>query len=279
MALVDSHIHVWDIQQVQYPWLEGNSTILNQNYDLGMLEADRVSAGVTTGVLVQAANSFEETDHMLATAAKHAWIKGVVGWVPLLSPDETLNAIEKYKAQPLIKGFRHLIHDEKNTKWLLQDAVIESLKIVAEHGYTFDIVGTKLDHLKCVLTLSTEIPKLKMVLDHLNQPPIPDRKLGDWGKLLEEVSVNQNLYAKISGLGLTANNPDWNADTLKPFISVALATFGPERVMCGGDWPVALLAGQYGYTWAQYQSVINTLLNEEEEKQVYETTATAFYSL
>ncbi len=279
MAIIDTHIHVWDLDMVSYSWLEGNTSLLNKTYALDQLQADKDAVGITGGVLVQAANNAEETDWMLKTAALNPWIMGVVGWVPLLDPDATLRAIEAYKSNPMIKGFRHLIHDERNTKWLLQEPVIESLRILAAHGYTYDVVGTKLDHLKCVLTLSTEVPELKMVLDHLNQPPIPDRKFGEWGQLLEESALNQNLLVKISGLGLTANNADWDADMLKPFISLALAAFGSQRCMLGGDWPVALLAGNYQYTWAQYKTVINTLLNEQDQRHVYELTARAFYGL
>src|SRR6185503_10107803 len=38
----------------------------------------------------------------------------------------------------------------------------------------------------------------------------------------------------------------WIADDLRPYVEHALACFGPERLMFGGDWPVALLAGDYG---------------------------------
>lgn len=279
MAIIDTHIHVWDLEKVSYGWLKGNTSILNRTYTIEELEPQLPAAGVTEGVLVQAENSLEETNHMLSIAKAKPWIKGVVGWVPLLDPDATQRACEQFQAEPLIKGFRHLIHDEPNTKWLLQERVIESLKIVAAHGYTYDVVGTKLDHLTCVRIISNEVPELKMVLDHLNQPPIPSRKLGEWSQMIEEVAKNPNLYAKISGLGLTANNPDWNADYLKPYVSFTLATFGADRCMLGGDWPVALLAGEYAYTMKQYQSIVHILLDRDKQKQVYQGTASNFYNL
>ena len=28
--IIDTHVHVWDLDKAEYPWLEGDSSILNQ---------------------------------------------------------------------------------------------------------------------------------------------------------------------------------------------------------------------------------------------------------
>ena len=88
-------------------------------------------AGVTHTVLVQSANSYADTEYMFEMAATYPWISGVVGWVPLLFPDVAGRAIERFKKNPLFRGVRHLIHNEADPKWLLQDEVIEGLKLLA----------------------------------------------------------------------------------------------------------------------------------------------------
>ena len=125
--IIDTHVHVWNFNKAKYNWLDGNTTILNRNYDLEEIEEERIKTGITDGILVQAANNFEDTDWMLEVANDHDWIKGVVGWLPLMHPNETAAALEKYKANPYFKGVRHLIHDEEDPKWLLHQAVIDSL--------------------------------------------------------------------------------------------------------------------------------------------------------
>ena len=82
--IVDTHVHVWNFERAQYSWLNGDTSILNRNYHIEELEGERIGASVTDGVLVQAANNFEDTDWMLEVAGKSEWIKGVVGWLPLL---------------------------------------------------------------------------------------------------------------------------------------------------------------------------------------------------
>ena len=53
-----------------YGWLEGDTTIINRTYDLNELSKERVTAGITGGVLVQSANNFEDTDWMFEVICK-----------------------------------------------------------------------------------------------------------------------------------------------------------------------------------------------------------------
>ncbi|HWK07109.1 MAG TPA: hypothetical protein VNS58_25925 [Puia sp.] len=77
-GVVDTHVHCWNFDQAKYPWLEGDTSILNRNYALKELEDGRVAAGVTRGILVQAANNPEDTDWMLRNAEVVHWINGVL---------------------------------------------------------------------------------------------------------------------------------------------------------------------------------------------------------
>src|SRR5882724_1147697 len=92
---IDTHIHVWDPGQAEYPWLKGNTTILNRTYELNELEPQGKAAGITTGVLVQAANNAEDTANMIRTADTHPWITGIVGWLPLEDPKTTARTLEE----------------------------------------------------------------------------------------------------------------------------------------------------------------------------------------
>src|ERR1700754_1689869 len=142
MKLIDTHIHVWNLDEVEYPWLEGDASILHRNYALEELEPARQAVGVTGGVLVQAANSWEDTEWMLQTAEEHEWIGGVVGWLPLEAPGATAQLLEESwggrsgkgeagRAGNLLKGVRHLIHNEADARWLLREPVLESLGLLA----------------------------------------------------------------------------------------------------------------------------------------------------
>jgi L-fuconolactonase len=219
---------------------------------------------------------------MLQVAADNEWIKGVVGWLPLTDTVATENALEeKYGKENYFKGVRHLIHDEQNPRWLLQPAVIESLRILAQKNIPFDVVGVSPQHIETVLEVSQKIPGLKMVFDHLNQPPIKSKeKFGRWGELMKEASQHKNFYAKISGLGTaTSNLENWGAEDIKPYVAFVLEHFGTDRCFCGGDWPVSLLAGSYSKTWNCYKELIGDLVDADESDKIFYANAKQFYNL
>jgi L-fuconolactonase len=172
-GIIDTHIHIWDLDKAAYPWLKGDESIINRTWNIEELEEERKVAVVTEGVLVQASGNFEDTALMLETAAKTEWIKGVVAWLPLMNISATQNVLEeKYLGNKYVKGIRHQIHDEADTKWLLQDTVIESLKLLAKHDIPFDVVAVKPAHIETALEVAAKVPDLRMVFDHLSQPPI-----------------------------------------------------------------------------------------------------------
>jgi len=279
--IIDTHIHVWNFEKAAYPWLDGNTSILNRTYNIEEIETERNAVGVTGGVLVQASNNLEDTDWMLEVAANTSWIKGVVGWLPLIDTAATEKALNEYSNDNYFKGVRHLIHDEADPKWLLQAVVIDSLRILAEKNITYDVVGVLPQHIETVLKVAEKIPELKMVFDHLNQPPMKsNERFGAWGDLMKTASQHKNFHAKISGLGTATANPEqWGVEDIKPYVSFVLEQFGTHRCFCGGDWPVSLLAGSYTKTWTTYQSVINELLNETDREKMFYTNAKQFYNL
>ena len=280
--LIDTHVHIWDFKRATYDWLKNDTSILNRSYLIEEYDTARKAARVTEAVLVQSANNFEDTDHMLEAAATNGWITGVVGWLPLMQPDQTINFLQKkYLSNKYFKGVRHLVHDEPDAKWLLQPDVIESLKILKAHNLTYDMVGILPDHIITAMGVANKVPGLKIVFDHINQPPISTKeKFGVWGQLMQEAATNSNFYVKISGLGNTTKNPDnWTADDIKPYVEFAFEKFGVERCFCGGNWPVSLLAGSFTKTWQIYTEVVSSLLTESEQEKVFYTNAQQFYQL
>ncbi len=274
-------MHSWDLQKVRYSWLDGDTSILAQNYYPLDIEAQLSAANVSAAIMVQAANSIDDTAFMFECAAQYPWIIGVVGWVDLLNPQTTKQQLEAHLQNKYFKGIRHLIHDEPDSNWLLQPNVIKSLEILANHGLPFDVVGVKIEHIKAAIQVAKQIPHLKMVLDHLNHPPIATHEqFGAWGDAIAEAAAMPNFYAKISGLGTCcANFNDWSASTIEPYVAHVLKYFGVDKLMIGGDWPVSLLAGDYETTLLQYQAVIEKLVDSENQEKIYTTNATAFYKL
>jgi L-fuconolactonase len=246
---IDTHQHFWNPQEVEYPWLGPHVAPIFRTFEPSELEPQLRAAGIDKTVLVQSANSFADTDAMLANADSYDWIGAVVGWVPLLDPEETARALDHYLEHPRFRGVRHLIHDEPDPDWVVQESVIESLALLASRGVSFDVVAAFPNHLKHVPTLAERVPDLTLIIDHLAKPPIKERVMQPWADQLAAAATFPNVYAKVSGLNTAADWETWSADDLAPYVDFAIAQFGADRLMFGSDWPVCTLAGDYAKVW------------------------------
>jgi L-fuconolactonase len=280
--IIDTHIHIWNFDRADYPWLKGDTSILNRTYAIDEIETERKAAGITDGIMVQASCNLDDTNLMLEVAIENDWVQGVVCWLPLMDTEQTARILEDdFLPNRYFVGVRHLIHDEPDANWLLQPAVIESLQLLAKHNKPYDVVGVKPEHIETVLKVSELVPELKMVFDHLNAPPISSgEKYGRWGELMKEAAQNKNLYAKISGLGTAGGNFEGRtAADIKPYVAFALEHFGTNQCFCGGDWPVSALANTYSKTWHITKEIIEELLDNEEQERVCFGNANSFYKL
>lgn len=253
---IDAHQHFWNMSKTDYPWLVPAYGPIYAGFYPRDLEPQLRAAGIDKTVLVQSMDSFEDTVAMLTQAEDFDWIGAVVGWVPLLDHAAERRALERYSRNPKFKGIRHLIHEEKDPDWVVQPAVIEGLKILADYGMSFDVVAVFPNHLKHVPTLAEQIPNLTLIIDHLAKPPIKDKQMGAWAEQITAAAQYPNVYAKVSGLNTAADWASWSAADLKPYIDFAIEKFGAERLLFGSDWPVAILAGDYAKVWAETNAAL-----------------------
>ncbi|WP_256761879.1 amidohydrolase [Cohnella sp. WQ 127256] len=275
---IDAHQHFWNLDKVEYPWLVPSYGSIYRTIEADELEPQIKAAGIDKTVIVQAMNSYADTDYMLETGAKFDWVGGVVGWVPLDNPDEAAKKLEEYTKNPLFKGVRHLIHEEKDPDWVVQDKVIEGLKVLAAFGMTFDVVAVFPNHLKHIPLIAEKVPKLRMVIDHLAKPQIKNRLMEPWASELKTAASYPQVYAKLSGLNTAADWDHWSAADLIPYTDHAFDVFGADRLMFGSDWPVANLAGSYSKVWGEANKMLEGR-SQVEIDAVLGGTAVSFYKL
>ena len=234
--------------------------------------------GIDRTVIVQAGDSLEDTAFMIDCAHEHEFIAGVVGWAPLDDPHATEKALNVYERAPKVKGFRHMIIWEPDENWLVRPRVLESLRLVADHEYTWDSTATTTRHLEHVSTVSERIPQLLHVIDHLGKPAASEGKWEPWATLMRRASEHPNVHVKLSGFLNAATLANATAEQFKPYVEYVLELFGPERVMIASNWPVCLLGADYATTWSQTLELIGTL-DDAARLDVLGGTATRFYGL
>ncbi len=262
MLKIDTHQHFWNLSKVEYSWLSPAFGPIYKTFSPHDLAPQIKAAGIDKTVLVQSANSNEDTVSMLTQAECHDWIGAVVGWVPLYDPAEATKLLDRYCRHPKFRGVRHLNHDEPDPDWLVREDVLAGVKLLEARNLTFDVVAIFPKHIGHVPAIADHAPNLKIIIDHLAKPPIKSRKIKDWKAAMRAAARHPNVFAKISGLN-TAAGANWDADDLKPYIDAAIELFGAERCMFGSDWPVAILNGDYAKVWKETRAALKGRSRQE----------------
>lgn len=257
MLTVDAHQHFWNLSEVAYPWLVPAFGPIYASFEPSDLEPLLRAASVDRTVLVQAANSYEDTASMLQIADFYVWVGAVVGWVDLLDPAATEARLTMYRQHSKFRGIRHLIHDEPDPDWVVQPVVLEALRVLERYDMLYEVVAVFPNHLRHVPTLAQNTPDMPLVIDHLAKPPIQDGTFDAWAEQIKQAAAYPNVYAKVSGLNTAADWENWSAADLRPYIDFAIAQFGADRLMFGSDWPVALLAGDYARVYEQTRHALS----------------------
>ena len=79
----------------------------------------------------------------------------------------------------------------------------------------------------------------------MGKPDVRRRRMDPWREQIAELAQMPNVMCKISGLVTEADPAQWTPEDLAPYVAHVLATFGEDRVIFGGDWPVVSHAATY----------------------------------
>jgi L-fuconolactonase len=276
--MVDGHQHFWDPARVPLPWLRPQHEAIARAFEPEELLPLLRDAGIEQTILVQSACSDEDTASMFERAAGRDWVAAVVAWVPLDSPARAAERLDELAADPKLRGIRHLIHDEADPHWILRPPVLESVALVEERGLVLELPAVFPRHLADVPELAAAFPRLTIVIDHLAKPPLGRDTFPAWAEQLAASAACPNVAAKISGLNTVLDRPDWSAADLRPAVETALEAFGAERLLCGSDWPVCLLNGDYARVWTETRRVLE-LVAPDRLGEVLAGTARRLYEL
>ena len=85
------------------------------------------------------------------------------------------------------------------------------------------------------------------------------------------------VYCKLSGL-VTEAGPGWDVDRLRPYVDHLLASFGPQRLIWGSDWPVLNLAADYAGWIAACEALLGDL-DEPDRHAILGLNARRFYRI
>ena len=246
MRILDTHHHLWNISLRPYDWInqlpKNESRIINRNFLHDDLKEISKINRIDGTICVQAHQSEDEAFWLLDLAKNSDVIKGVVCWADLKG-DGLEYTLDKYQSYNKFVGIRHVWHDEKNEDWIINEKVLNGLKVLSKRGINFDFL-VRPNHLKYIFEVYEKIPELKGVINHIAKPYMKENIFNPWAKEIQELSKIYSLHCKLSGM-VEEMSESQGITILKSYTDHVIDSFGVDRVMYGSNWPVCLIKKSY----------------------------------
>ncbi|MEJ8632160.1 amidohydrolase family protein [Streptomyces sp. MS2.AVA.5] len=279
-GIIDSHHHIWDLSVRDQDWmLSPSMDALRRNFDLQEMTPQARSAGVCKTVLVQTVAIPEETPELLAVAADHALVAGVVGWTDLADPgvSETLARLRGLPGGELLVGVRHHVAREPGPEWLTRADVRQGMSALAEANIACELFA--LPHqLPWCTDAAAALPGVRFILDHLGMPPISTGEMEPWATNIRSFAKLPNSVCKVTSLATLASWDSWTTEIIRPYLDTVVDAFTPQRIMFGTDWPVCTLAASYSKATETIRQLTGHLTSQERI-EIFSGTATRAYNL
>lgn len=286
--IIDTHQHLWDLKKFKLPWLK-NEPKLARSYIMddylaatGDLAKSKPAAKVVKAVYMEVdvavAQQTMEAEHLIAICKKGdaPTVAAVISGRPA-SPDFG-TYLKPFRDSPYIKGVRQVLHvADTPAGTCLGKQFIQGVRLLGENNLSFDLCMRNAD-LPDAAKLIDACPDTRFILDHCGNADLKAKDHTQWKKDMSDVAKRKNVVCKVSGFIASAKDGKWTVEELAPIINHTLDTFGPDRVMFGGDWPVCTLSA----TYRQWVDALRSVVRErkaEEQRKLFHDNAAKFYRL
>jgi len=274
--IIDAHQHFWQYDPRRHSWITDSMSVLKRDF-LPADFADELRQNRVDGTIaVQAETSLGETEFLLQLAGNSDKIFGVVGWIDLTSPAIAAQ-LQSFKGRQKLCGFRHIVQDEPDDRYLLREDVMRGIAAIGNAGFTYDVLVFP-RQLPAAIELVSRFPNQRFVLDHCAKPFIKTRQFEPWATHIRELAKFPHVCCKLSGLITEADWHSWQAADLRPYLDLVVEAFTPSRLMFGSDWPVCLLAGEYR-TVKNSIEVYAQQFSQNDRDLIFGGVAAKFYGL
>jgi len=284
--IVDTHLHIWDFDRLSYSAFQGHP-LFGRSYQIEDYARDCGSVQVEAMVFLECYADFtatggqyiEEIKFVEDSATRDPRIRAIVPMAPL----EWGARVEPLLAQmrdnhPSVRGIRRIVEFDDDPRALtLSDSFIEGVNLLEKFGFHFEI-NVNHTQMDIVREFVRHIPNVPMILDHCGKPGIAEGALEQYRADIAELAQHPNLCIKLSDLPAEADHQHWTPADLAPYIDATIETFGFERTLYGGDYPICLQAT----TLPEWVGVLDRALSGAspgELRKFYRDNANAVYRL
>lgn len=276
-ALVDPHVHLWDLTRIHYPWLTGpfnsddpNGSVepIAVDYPLDAYLADAAAWDVRGIVHIDAGahpdDALRETQWLqgMADADRSTGCglpSGIVAFVALNDPDveRLLAAHVEHRA---VRGIRQIANWHPDAArghgpvdFTTSDAWGAGFGLLGKYGLSFDLQAYpgQFAHLSKLFARHPDTP---VILNHSGMAtPGDDDGWEDWRRGMTALAALPHLSVKISGMGFAWR--EWDVDQARGYVLQTIELFGVERTMFASNFPTDKLFGSFDQHFDAYDAI------------------------
>ena len=301
MKIIDTHHHLWDLENNRYPWLQtpidhfaGEYSKIRQTYLVKDLIAD---ASVGSYELVKSVHVQAEWDHDRDPVGETAWLQGVadspesnglvsaiIGNADFFSSNVE-DVLQRHAAHANFRGIRQMLnysYDNPGLNFIdrgdaMDDPVWrDGYRLLAKFKASFDLQVWPWQ-LEMAARLASDVPEVPVILNHMGMPYANNAaSRRQWDVGMRSLAATGNVSVKISALGMAT--PGWTVEDIRPYVEGTIEIFGVDRCMFASNFPVDSLTSDYTAIWSAYD-VITSGLPDEDRRRLFHDNAVKFYQL
>jgi predicted TIM-barrel fold metal-dependent hydrolase len=242
--IIDPHFHIWDLKRFRLPWLDGAGPVLKRTFTLDDYRAAIAGLDVSKSVYVEVSVKPDqrqaEAEFAIGICDANPASAVVAGGAP--GTDAFAPYIRKLAGRKPVHGVRASV--AKGTSKDLK--LVEDIRLLGKSRLSFDLLWDG-QNLAEAADLVAAAPDTSFILDHCGNASTTwfstgaDGKAADrWKRGIDLVASHTNVACKISGVAESGPGELATAETVAPVVDHCLDSFGPDRVMFAGNWPVCL---------------------------------------
>ena len=300
MPIVDAHHHFWDVKNNPHHWLKNQPRIPFRYGDYEAICCDFLPGDYSKAVQkhhvirhVAMEGEWNPLDpvgealwmHRLASKFGKPHAMSAQIW---LDRNDLNQVLEAYAQEPLlgfVKSVRHkprvTTRQEFKSNWSEPGSMRcghwrNGYARLADHQLMFEL-QCPWWHLDEAIELANDFPSTKIIINHAGLPATRDAEtVATWSKAMGRISECQNVFVKISGLGVAGKA--WTVEAHKPIVQTLIDQFGVDRCMFASNYPVDALVTNLDSIWSGFKQLTKRL-NPTERLAIFCDTAVNVYQL
>ncbi len=242
MDLIDTHQHLIYRRHLGYDWTAGIPALATGDFTVTDYRDLTRGLGVAGTIFMEC--GVDDADYRAEARLIAGLVadpgNGMLGQIASIRPEE--DGVEDWLdecAGLSVVGFRRILH-------VMPDSLSQAsgfrrnLARIGARGLPFDMCYLA-RQLPLARDLAMECDDMTLVLDHCGVPDIAGGSFDEWAAGITALAALSHVSCKLSGIVAYCAPGTATLETLRPWVDHVLQSFGPGRVVWGGDWPVVNL--------------------------------------